>query len=261
MKSPKSKTVRIAAQELRVHPLAQRQLVPSKLKQLAANLDLDAIGVLHAVEYEIGGVRAVWIVDGQHRLRSLMENGCGEWLVEVKVHVEATDNARASELFLKLNNRSPVSPFDKFDNEVKAGFASAAGAVELLQNCGLKVARSTGDTSVCCVSTLKTLFAYDDGATLALTLNAVITAWGRTAAALEGKIIEGVGLIFGMYGGSVDQPALVKKLAKYPGGAAGLIGDAKGMRQFRKASLARCVAERIIETYNVGRRSGKLDLL
>ena len=129
----RSKFMRVEARSLRVHPLAQRRLVPSKLKKLMADLDLDAIGVLHCVEYEIDGVLAIWIIDGQHRWRALMDHGFGEWLVEVKIHTEVTDNARASELFLKLNDRAVVSPFDRFQNEVGAHMPAAVGATRILQ--------------------------------------------------------------------------------------------------------------------------------
>jgi hypothetical protein len=261
VKQPKSKIVRVEARQLRIHPFAQRQLVPAKLKKLMAEIDLDAIGVLHAVEYAIDGVIGIWVIDGQHRLRCLMENGLGEWVVEVKVHTDATDHARASALFLKLNDRSPVAVFDKFENEVSAGAPWALSAIEILKQHGLKVTRGSNDGCACCVSALRSLYSRDNGRVLDLTIKTVIAAWGRTAPAMEGKLLEGIGALYETYNGSVDQAALVKKLAKYPGGASALMGDAKGLRQFRKTSLSRCVAERIIETYNAGRRVGKLDPL
>ena len=261
-KKPKSRMVRVEAQTLRIHPLAQRGLVPAKLKKLMAELDLDAIGVLHAVEYEIPGHgHGIWIIDGQHRWRALMEHGFGEWPVEVKIHSDVTDSARASELFLKLNDRSPVSPYDKFVNEVKAGFPSAVGILDLLRARGLELVRTSGDGHICCVSALKKIHGLDGGKALALALDTVIAAWGKVAGAVEGAVIEGIGLIYGTYGASVDQAALVKKLAKYPGGAAALVGDAKGLRNLRGATLARCIAEAAIEKYNAGRRTGRLDPL
>src|SRR5690606_15270957 len=105
----KTKLVKVRADTLAVHPYAQRDLVPSKLKKLMTDLDLDAIGVLHAVEYPIRGQAKLWVIDGQHRLHALLEHGFGEWEVEVKIHVDVDNDARASQLFLKLNDRSPVS--------------------------------------------------------------------------------------------------------------------------------------------------------
>jgi hypothetical protein len=258
---PRSKVVRVEAQTLRVHPFAQRDIVPSKLKKLMAELDLDAIGVLHAVEYEINGQAAKWIIDGQHRWRALIGHGLGEWLVEVKIHLDVTDDARASALFLKLNDRAAVSPFGKFANEVKAGVPEAVGVIQLVHARNLKATNASGDGQVRCVTALKRVYGLDGGKALALTLETIIGAWGRTESAMDGKIIEGVGLVHSTYNGSIDLPALSKKLAKYPGGASGLLGDAKGLRQFRKASLPRCVAETVIEAYNVGRKTGKLDPL
>lgn len=257
----KSKFARVEARSLRVHPLAQRQLVPSKLKKLMADLDLDAIGVLHCVEYEIDGVLAIWIIDGQHRWRALMDHGFGEWLVEVKIHTDVIDNARASELFLKLNDRAVVSPFDKFQNEVRAHVPGAVGATQTLQARELRAGAAPGDGQVRCVTALKKLYDADGGKTLSLTLDTIVAAWGKTASALEGKLIEGIGLIYSTYNGSIDQAAMVKKLAKHPGGASGLLGDAKGLRQYRKSTLSRCVAEAVIEVYNAGRKTGRLDPL
>ena len=258
---PRSKIVRVEAQTLRLHPSAQRDIVPSKLKKLIAELDLDAIGVLHAVEYEINGQAAKWIIDGQHRWRALMDHGLGEWPVEVKIHLDVIDDTRASDLFLKLNDRVPVSAFGKFANEVKAGVPAAVGVVQLLKHQRLTVAQAPGDGHVHCVTALMKVYNFDGGQALALTLQTVCSAWGRTESALEGKIIEGVGLVHRTYNGSIDLTALSRKLAKYPGGASGLLGDAKGLMQFRNVPLPRCIAETVIETYNVGRRSGQLDRL
>ena len=55
----KSKMIKVRADSLSIHPYAQRDLVVRKLKQLSAELDLDAIGVLHAVEYPIRGKKRI----------------------------------------------------------------------------------------------------------------------------------------------------------------------------------------------------------
>lgn len=260
-KIPKSKLVKVAAQDLRIHPLAQRQLVPSKLKKIKDSLDLDAIGVLHAVEYPIEGVTAKWIIDGQHRWKALIDHGLGEWEVEVKLHIDATDHARASELFLRLNDRSPVGPFAKFSNELTANHADAVGVRSIVHDFSLKITPTGDDGKICCVSAAKKLYQIDNGVTFRKALRTLIAAYGRTASAVEGKLLEGMGIVFKTYNGAIDEGALVKKLAKHPGGASGLIGDGKGVREFKKASLSRCIAEVIVSVYNSGRRAGKLDPL
>lgn len=256
-----TRLTRIEARSLRIHPTAQREILPHKLKQLTTEMDLDAIGVLHAVEYEIDGVRGLWVIDGQHRLRALLELGLGEWEVEVKVHLDVKDDARASDLFLKLQNRANVNSFAKFDQAYKAKYKYAVRIVEIAAAHELKIRRRTDDGVMSCVSSLTRVYGFDDGATLEATLETIIEAWGHTAAAVEGKLIEGLGIVYKTYNGGIDRPVLVKKLAKYPGGASGLIGDAKGLKRYRTISLPRCVGEQIVEMYNSGRRAGKLDPL
>ena len=262
MNKPKSKMVRMEAQQLRIHPHAQRGLVPSRVKKLMDTLDLDAVGVFHAVQYEIAGKGpGPWVVDGQHRLEALMLHGFGEWVVDVKLHLDVTSDAEAAALFLKLNDRSPVSSFDKFKNEVTAGNETARGVLKQISARGIKVTKEPGDGKVRCVTAMQRVYDLDGGIALARTLDTVLAAWGRTEAALDGKIIEGIGLVFNTYGEAVEQATLVKKLAKHAGGASGVLGDARAMRSHRNAPVPRCVAEVVLDLYNVGRRSGKLDPL
>jgi hypothetical protein len=261
MTKPKSKMLRVHAQGLRIHPVAQRDILPSKQKRMIEELDLDAIGVFHAVQYEINGEFAVWVIDGQHRLSALMAHGFGEWVVDVKVHLDVTDDARASALFLKLNDRSVVCPYDKFKNEVTAGDTVARGVRDLVVAHAVRVAKEPGDGKVRCVMSMKRVYGFDGGVALGRTLDTVIAAWGRTETSMDGKIIEGLGLLFKAYGDAIDQAALAKKLAKYPGGASAVLGDARGLRTHRSGAVARCVAEVVIDLYNSGRRNGKLDPL
>lgn len=257
----KSRVVRVRVDSLGLHQAAQRAEVKAKTKKMAEEMDLDAIGVLHAVEYPIDGVTKLWVIDGQHRVNALLSLGFGEWIVEVKVHMDIKNEAAACALFLKLNERAAVSSFDKFDKEVKAKEEVAVAIVEVLARHGLSIARSAGDGKLNCVVALKNLWRKDSGASLSATLSVCSAAWGTGASTMEGKIIEGVGIVVARYLNIIEKETLAKKLAKYPGGPPGLLGDAKGLKEYRKSSLARCVGERVVETYNSGRRSGKLELL
>lgn len=258
MSKPTTEVRRVRADSLRVHPTAQRQVVPATVRKIKAKMDLDAIGTLHAVEYSIDDVLALWVIDGQHRLAALMEEGLGDWTVTVEVHVDVKDDARASALFLMLNTRATVHPFDKFRNELQEGQEAAVVVERIVQKHKLRIERGSSDGAVACISALKATFERDRGAALDKTLATVTAAWGRSASALEGKLIEGLGMMYGHYNGQIDQAALVKKLAKYPGGASGLLGNAKGMKDVQKVSLPRAVAEHAVLVYNKGRRVGQL---
>ena len=224
-----------------------------------AELDLDAIGVLHAAEYPIKGDRGPWVIDGQHRVLALLEHGFGEWLVDIKIHLDIQTDEAACAQFLKLQQRSAMRSYDNFKNELAAHYPDAIGAETIVRKNGLQISSSAGDGKLVCVSVLKKLHKVDDGKCLDSTIRVIQSAWGPKAAALEGKILEGIGLVFARHDGNIDEAVMVKKLSKYPGGPSGLIGDARGIMAHRKSSLSRCVAELVIESYNSGRHKNRLD--
>ena len=113
---------KMSVRELRIHPEAQREIVSANLRRVKRNLDRDAIGIIYAVEYPIGGVDAVWGIDGQHRLRALRALELEDLQVTVYIHTDVQDDARSCELFLKYNERSAVSAFDRFQASVTAGW-------------------------------------------------------------------------------------------------------------------------------------------
>jgi hypothetical protein len=259
---PSTKVTKVRADQLQPHPFAQREGIPqANLKRIKDNLDLDAIGVLHIVRYPINGKTGDWIVDGQTRWRALMDHGLGEWEVEVKIHLDVKDDSRAADLFLKLNTRASVSPFDKFRNALLAKDDEAIGMQDIALKYGVKIASQSADGCIAGISAMRDAYRFDGGDSLDKALGTTIAAWGKRASGLEGKTIKGMAMVYARFNGVIDQASLAKKLAKYPGGPSGLIGDARGLTEFNKGSLTRCIAMRVIDTYNLGRRDGKLDPL
>jgi hypothetical protein len=257
--APKYKMLKVRADKLQPHPDAQREISNARVKKLMTDFDLDAVGTIHAVEYPIKGKSALWIVDGQHRWRALMDLGFGEWEIDVKLHLGVRDEASASGLFLKLNDRLTVRPFDKFKNRLQAKDDDAVAVNDIVLKHGLRISANSADGCIVGIASLEKTYRMDEGEALDKTLGVTTQAWGKRP--YDAKVIEGIGMVFARFNGTIDQPAMVKKLAKYPGGSPGLIGDARGLMEFAKKPLARCIAERVIDTYNLGRRIGKLDPL
>lgn len=257
-KLPRIETKKMAARDLRPHPIAQRRIVAAKLAKIIKDLDLDGIGVLHVVRYAVNGVTAWWVLDGQHRHAALLHHGFGEWEVDVQIHHDIKTDAAAARLFRILNDRSPMAPFDAFMIGLTEGLPVAVGANRVVADNGLRVARTSSDGSVSAVAALKAVYAKDDGRALDLTLGTLKEAWGAKAAALEGKLIEGLGLVYATHNGAVDRSALCKKLAKFAGGPSALLGASRNLQEIKKGNLPRSVAEVIIGVYNQGRRVGQL---
>jgi hypothetical protein len=255
-----NKIINVAVSELRIHPVAQRRVVKSHLRRIAATLDLDAIGTIHVVHYAIKGVLAYWVIDGQHRVEALRHHGFGEWKVKAEIH-QCDDDATASALFLKLNRRAAVGAFDLFANEVSSGDEAAVNVVEICAAQGLTVDRQARDGNIACVNALRSLWNIDQGETLGETLRVLVTAAGPKKDAVEGKLVAGLGRFLATFNGEVDREILATKIAKYPGGPAALLGNAKGLQKLRgNQSLASCVTEILVDVYNSGRRSGRIAL-
>jgi len=252
--SKANKIVAVRAGELRIHPVAQRRLVPAQLKKRMADLDLDAIGVLHGVEI----ADAIYIIDGQHRVVALQRHGFDDWRVRVELHPEASDPRRAHALFLLLNARTSPSSYDTFINELGAGDPVAVGVAAIAEKHGYIIERQLRDGTVVCVSAMKEVYKIDDGETLDVFFETATSAWGRRSSTVEGKLVSGISTLLARYNGEMDRAVFVKKLSKYPGGATGILGDAKGLRRIRGGSMATAVAEVALEAYNRGRRTGRL---
>lgn len=226
-------------------------------------MNLDAIGVVHVVRHRVDGNSAVrhLVVDGQHRVLALHKLDLGDWPVDVMIHTEADTSAKASQLFLDLNNRAAVRPYDRFLNEVNAKDPSAVGITKLVNKMGYVLRDTAGDGHICCVSSMKRVWGIDDGKTLSTVLTIAQSSWGTIAESVDGRVVDGLAEFVTRYKEGYDQAALVHNLAKYPGGPTALIGAARGLRAIRSTSIARCVAELVVEAYNLRRKSSRLEPL
>ena len=250
-----NKQLLIPANNLKPHPSAQRKLVPVHVNRIYDNLDLDAIGVIHVVVVD----EQPWIVDGQHRWHALMKHGFGDWKIRCEIHHEVTTHAEASKLFLTLNNQAVVSSFDKFQNAVTAKDPIAIGVTEIARGHGFQVTRQAGEGHITAVTALRRIYELDDGKTLDVVLDTIVGAHGHDRHSVEGKYLEGLAYVIHRHS-DLDRSALTLKIAKYPGGASGILGDAMGLHRIRSGtSVVRCVSETIVEAYNRGRRGTKIE--
>ncbi len=251
--------VKMEARTLEIHPYAQRRVNQQKLKEMRENFNLDSIGVIHAVRCVVDGKTYLWVVDGQHRLKNLLALGLGEWLVDVMIHENVTTTAGAARLFLELNNKATISSYSTFTNQVTAGMGAAVHIARIVKALGLSVTPNPGDGRLRCVGALTTAYEYDEGASLFAALDTILRAWGPGAAGLDGNVIQGLAQVYASFAGAVDRKAMVKRLAQFAGGALGLLATARGRKLFRKVSLPTCLAEVVVETYNVKRTTKRLE--
>lgn len=237
---------RIAAKDLKVDSRVQRAIVPSRVRKIVSALDLDAIGILTVSRRNTG---EDFVIDGQHRLAALAKEGLIEWECECHVYHGLT-LAREAALFRTLNNSSKPTPFDDFTKGVIAGDVECIVINAEVEAAGLAVSDQPGPGNIRAVGSLRSIYRVGGGKVLADTLATVVAAWGKRPEVFDGHVLLGVGTVINRYADEADLAVLARKLAKRPGGAPALIGDARGMRRFKQSSVARCIAELVVDTYN-----------
>lgn len=262
LKADASTTSWLPLNQLFVEPSIQRPFDERRAERLAEVLDLALIGVIEVSARANGSYH---ILDGQHRVGALRIAGFNSELVECKIHNGLTEAEEAAR-FHGLNTFTKPQAFDMFKVRVKAGDPVAVGVDTILMQFGWRLMSGTQDGCFSAVQAAERVYMgtgtanKETGPTnLANALGTLTEAWGRSVSTANGFLVGGLGLFFARYGSEVDKPALVKRLAQFPGGADNYIGKARGIRDFRGGTLPRCVAELTTDLYNKRRSSGQLE--
>ena len=249
---------------LRIDPNINRPLDHRRVNTIAEQFDPDAVGVLTVSARPDG---SYVLLDGQHRLAALRQAGWdGNQQVPCDVP-HGLSQAQEAALFVKLNNTAKPKYIHRFLRRITAGDPVAVDINRIATQAGFAISDQQADGHITAVKALEQVYLGAGTAggralqphILAATLQVLTGAYGHTADAVNGHLIAGIGLLLGHYHPGVDTAALIRKLAKLPAGANGLLAKAKGMRDYKPVSLPRCVAAVAVEVYNHKRRNGRLD--
>jgi hypothetical protein len=262
-KSTSTSTFRmVPITDLNIDPEAQRKLNPGWVKAHVSGFDADLLGYI-LVNKRANG--KLYVVDGQHRVELLRAVGWGDQNIHAEYR-EGLTQAEEAEWFLGRNDRKAVQPFDKFRVRVTEGDPIACDIAKIVNAHGLVLSDQAASGHIIAVASLEQVYrgggiaSQKEGArALSDALRAIIKAWGNQPSSVSGKVIQSVGMVQLRYNGAIDQKALADKLAPFPGGAPGLLGKGKAMQEVRGRPLHHCIASIIVDVYNKGRRTGKLD--
>jgi hypothetical protein len=237
--------------QMRVNPLAQRDLNQARVNRLAAVFDpekIDAPTVNHRGDW-------YYLIDGQHRIAALKQwlSSWQDQQVQCWTY-EGLSEADEAEKFLALNDTLPVRAFAKFKVSVQAGRDTEADVDRIVRALGLRIARGSGGISA--VATLRRVYSRGGPAVLSRALRILRDAYGE--AGLDGPVIEGIGLLCQRYDGDLSEQRAVDRLSAAHGGVSGLISRAGQLRQSTGSAPAQCVAAAAVELINRGSRGPKL---
>jgi len=251
-KFTKARHVSLRLSELKVHPKVQRRFVPTWARQIRDDFDPDKFREIYVVA-ENG---KLLIFDGQHRWWAAKEALGAEQMVPCIVFDEMPRD-RQAELFLGLNTVRAVSAIDKYKVAVVAGRVAESTVDAILHEAGLRVDQSRAAGTVRSpVALLKVHSRYGDGI-LGRALGIIKQAWHTDPDAFDGVIIRAVGFLLHHFPDEVDDEELSRKLTR-TGGPSRLLGASRDHAKTMGISVERAAAERILNTYNKGRRTTML---
>jgi ParB-like nuclease domain len=237
--------------QMRVNPLAQRDINQARVSKLAAAFDPEKMGA-PTVNHRGGWY---YLIDGQHRIAALKL-----WLTsweDQQVQCWAYDGlteAAEAEKFLSLNDTLPVRAFAKFKVSVQAGRGAEGDVDRIVRALGLRIARGSGGISA--VATLGRVYTRGGPAVLSRALRIIRDAYGE--AGLEGPVIDGISLLCQRYDGDLSEQRAIARLSSAHGGVSGLISRAGQLHQSTGSATAQCVAAAAVEVINRGSGGRKL---
>ena len=241
----------VAIPDMRVSPLAQRELNRARVNKIAADFDLEQVG--NPTVNERSG--HFYIIDGQHRVEALKEIGWGDQQIQCWSYAGLTEEEEA-EKFLKLNDTLAVNSFAKFRVGVQAGRMEECDIDRIVRAQGLRVSTDKKDGAISAVSSLRRVYDQAGPGQLARCLRIVRDAYGD--AGLEAPVIAGIGLLCARYDNALEEPRAVAALSKAHGGVNGLLGKAETIRRATGGAKYHCVAAAAVEIINGGRGGKKL---
>lgn len=253
--------------KIEVEPSAQRVFDAKWAKKLALALDPDKLGKpavvgLHSHANGGRGERFI-VVDGQHRVAAVKIALGADQLIECEV-IRGVSIARAAEIYRGRNTMRLPRSIDFFLAGVTADNEECCAINAIVNQLQLSVGRTTSNSMLSAVGALQAIYrderALGAGAPnlLRRTIELAVAAWGRKSESFIGELLRGLALVLSRYGGALDHEALERKLRGYRGGALGLLGHAKMIKQGLGGTISVCVARAVVQAYNSGRHKNLL---
>ena len=186
---------RLTLSDIDVDYTYQRETDPVYVRSLVAKFDPDAVGALSV------GLRpdgTMWVVDGQHRLKALVELGHSVWECSV---FHSSGPEHEARIFKRMNkDRKAVNAVTVFHAEVVERDATACGILAAVESAGYSIARKKSWPHIQSVSELRKVWKLGGEDLTTRVLQVIRDAWPREKDALQGCIVGGLALVLNATG-------------------------------------------------------------
>jgi len=254
--------------DIQTKPEYQRATSHAWIRKTAKEFDWHKFGI---VEISVRDEGSFWAMDGQHRVEVLKLLGLDDESIPVALYRNLAIKDEAS-IFWARNGGRSVHPFDRFKAELLAEFPEATAISRVVKAAGLRLTRERVRNGVACATALRRVYSGDVlklkrpmPTALKETLLVLKDAWmgwepptGKKPITFHPSAVEGVGALVARHEGKVDLNRLIERLAAYPNGPIGFIGNARRLQEVRGGLLRNAVADQLTETYNDRLRVNRL---
>lgn len=231
---------------MRIPPalVVQREFRKAHGDRIAANLDLNKIG-FPIVNHRDGNY---WVLDGQHRIYALRENGFTADVLDCEVYEDLTD-AEMADIFLGRDDRKKIATYDKFHVSVTAGYKRERDILRAVESNGQKISRSK-DEGISAVGALGTVYDRSGDVVLGQVIRTINIGFNGDPLAFDRSIVEGLGLVYNRYNGKTNEKALGNRLNQLRQGAMELLRKANAIQERTGNQKKHCVAAAVVDIYN-----------
>lgn len=249
--------------DLNVDSDYQRPVKLDMVQKIVDNFNPSAFGVPQVSQRSD---KTLWILDAQQRCAAMRRMDRADDLVPCLVHHDLTKKEEA-QLFLDLNQNKGVSIYEKYRARVTAGDPVAVDIESIITSLVLKTWSSPSTGTISAVGACEKVYRGHGSRVRSKcpevfreTLEVIVTAWEPTKSALSGQMILGIGTMLIRHGAKVDLDRLKAKLRLHQYASPGLlVAEAKTNAHVNKRSVADCVASTMVDIYNKGLSTNKLD--
>lgn len=227
---------------------SQRALSERRVKQIMADFDADAVGVITlTLPAEDSGIHHC--IDGQHRVEAIRRMWGEKENVPALV-LGAMDPAEAANIWLLMNTgRTKPSTMDVFRVSVTAGREAETMVSQILTKLGYHIGSGGDDGYISAVASCLTVFKKHGPEVLEDALRTIQLAWDKARDSVHGNVIQGMADLVAAHNGALDRKRLAEKLSKkYT--PARFLGAARQARDVVGGSMADGVRVVLVNAYN-----------
>ncbi|MFC9768415.1 DUF6551 family protein [Rhodococcus jostii] len=230
--------------QMKINPVAQRQLSQSWVDVLTKDFTPDLMGFIH-VSFRDGWY---YVIDGQHRRQAAIQWLGSDQQVQCHVYENLTIEQEAH-LFLDLNTVKRQGAMSKYKVALTAGQSIECDIDRIVRSLDLRIGTSAQLEEIGCITSIVGVYRKNGPGSLSTALRIIRDAYGYEG--FKPAVISGLALVVDRYGSALDLEQMIKRLEV--GTLKELHRSGKALRGATGSAQSQCYAHVMVAFYNRSR--------